>query len=201
MVALKKFAKFVLMEKKRISNNMSLKENYKKQVVPALMKEFGYKNINAVPTIKTITLNIGVGPGIKDAKFIEMAENTLRKISGQKPVHTKARKSIAGFKIREGNVVGMKVTIRGKRMWDFLDKLVNISFPRIRDFRGLSTNSFDGNGNVSIGFKEHMAFPEISSEEIEATHGIQVTILTSAKSDKEARSLTTLLNFPFKKDE
>ncbi len=179
---------------------MVLKETYKKTVVPKLIEEFGYKNINAVPTVNTVSLNIGVGPGIKDAKFLETAQNTLRRITGQKPVTTKARKSIAGFKIREGNVVGIKVTLRGKRMWDFLEKLIYISLPRVRDFRGLSAKSFDGQGNYSIGFKEQMAFPEIAVEEMELTHGVQVTISTSAKTDNEARALLTALRLPLKKE-
>jgi len=179
---------------------MALKEIYKKTTVPTLVEAFGYKNINAVPTITSVTLNIGIGPGIKDAKFLETAQNTLRRITGQKPVTTKARKSISGFKIREGNVVGVKVTLRGGRMWDFLEKLIYISLPRVRDFRGLSDKSFDGHGNYSIGFKEHMSFPEISSEEIELTHGVQVTISTTAKTDKEAQALLSALKFPLKKD-
>ncbi len=179
---------------------MSLKDSYKTSVVPELMKEFGYKNVNAVPVVNTVTLNIGVGPGMKDAKFLETAQNTLKRISGQRPVTTKARKSIAGFKIREGSVVGVMVTLRGKRMWDFLEKLIHVSLPRVRDFRGLSKKSFDGNGNYSIGFKEHMAFPEISTEEIEITHGIQVTIATSAKTDKEAEALLKHLRLPLKQD-
>ncbi|MCX6714543.1 MAG: 50S ribosomal protein L5 [Candidatus Uhrbacteria bacterium] len=179
---------------------MSLKDSYKTSVVPELMKEFGYKNVNAVPVVNTVTLNIGVGPGMKDAKFLETTQNTLKRITGQRPVSTKARKSIAGFKIREGSVVGVMVTLRGKRMWDFLEKLINVSLPRVRDFRGLSPKSFDGNGNYSIGFKEHMAFPEISSEEIEITHGIQVTIATSAKTDKEAEALLKHLRLPLKQD-
>ncbi len=179
---------------------MSLKETYKTTVIPELMKEFGYKNVNAVPIVQTITLNIGIGPGIKDAKFLETAQNTLKRITGQRPVTTKARKAIAGFKIRQGNVVGVMVTLRGKRMWDFLEKLIYISLPRVRDFRGLAPSSFDGNGNYSIGFKEHMAFPEISSEEMELTHGVQVTISTSAKTDSEAKALLTHLRLPLKKD-
>lgn len=179
---------------------MSLKDSYKTSIAPELMKEFGYKNVNAVPVVNAVTLNIGIGPGMKDAKFIETAQNTLKRITGQRSVTTKARMSIAGFKIREGSIVGLMVTLRGKRMWDFLEKLVKISLPRVRDFRGLSTKSFDGHGNYSIGFKEHMAFPEISSEEIELTHGIQVTIGTSAKTDKEAQALLTRLGFPLKQD-
>ncbi len=178
---------------------MSLKETYNTTIVPKLVEEFGYKNVNAVPTIKTVTLNIGLGSGLKDAKFLETAQNTLTRISGQKPVSTKARKSIAGFKIREGNVVGMKVTLRGPRMWSFLEKLITITLPRVRDFRGLSKKAFDGQGNYSMGLKEHTAFPEIRSDEIELIHGLQVTISSSAKTDDEARSLLTHLGLPLKK--
>lgn len=178
---------------------MSLKETYNSTIIPKLKEEFGYKNINAVPTLKTVTLNIGLGSGLKDAKFLETAQNTLVRISGQKPVSTKARKSIAGFKIREGNVVGMKVTLRGPRMWEFMDRLISVSLPRVRDFRGLSNKAFDGKGNYSIGLKEHTAFPEIRSDEIELIHGLQVTIATSAKTDDEARSLLKHLGLPLKK--
>ena len=178
---------------------MAFKAFYRQEVVPKLTEEFGFENINAVPTIKSITLNVGLGSGLKDAKFIETAENTLTRISGQKPVMTKARKSIAGFKIREGNVVGMKVTLRGERMWNFLEKLIKVSLPRVRDFRGLSPNAFDGQGNYSMGFKEHMAFPEIRSDEIEQVHGLQVTIATTATNDDQARSLLTHLGLPLKK--
>src|SRR3989339_629886 len=168
------------------------------QVFPEIKEEFGYTNINAVPTVKSVTLNIGLGPGLKDAKFLETAEKTLTRISGQKPVSTKSRKSIAGFKIREGLVVGMKVTLRGTRMWHFLEKLLRVALPRVRDFRGLSTKAFDGRGNYSIGFKEHIAFPEISSDEIEVIHGLQVTISTSAKTDEEAAQLLSHLGLPIK---
>lgn len=179
---------------------MSFKTFYKTDVVPKLKENFGYKNINAVPTVNSITLNIGLGPGLKDAKFLEVAEKTMTRISGQKPVSTKARKSISGFKIRENMVVGMKVTMRGRRMWDFLEKLVKVSLPRVRDFRGLSDKSFDGHGNYSLGFKEHIAFPEIRSDEIELVHGLQVTIATSAKNNKEAKALLANLGFPFKNE-
>lgn len=178
---------------------MAFQSFYKEEVLPKLKEELGYKNIHAVPTITSITLNIGLGSGAKDAKLIETAERTLTRISGQKPVSTKARKSISGFKIREGNVVGMKVTLRGKRMWDFLEKLIKVSLPRVRDFRGLSANAFDGQGNYSIGLKEHMAFPEIRSDEIELVHGLQVTIATSATNDKDSKSLLTHLGLPLKK--
>ncbi len=177
---------------------MSLREDYQKDVVAKLKEEFGYKNIHAVPTIKAVTLNIGLGPGLKDAKFLETAEKTLIRITGQKPVSTKSRMSIAGFKIREGLVVGMKVTMRGKRMWHFVEKLLRVTLPRVRDFRGLSEKAFDGRGNYSIGFKEHIAFPEISSDEIEVIHGLQVTINTSAKTNKEAARLLAHLGLPLK---
>lgn len=178
---------------------MALKEFYKKDVIPKLKESFGYKNVNAVPTVASVVLNIGLGPGLKDAKFLETAEKTLIRISGQKPVKTKARISISTFKIREGMVVGTKVTLRGKRMWNFLDKLFHISLPRVRDFRGLSAKSFDGRGNYSIGFKEHVCFPEIPSDEIELLHGLQVTIATTAKTNEEAAALLTHLGLPLKK--
>jgi large subunit ribosomal protein L5 len=179
---------------------MSFQSFYKTEVVPKLQKEFGYKNINAVPTIKSISLNIGLGPGLKDAKFLETAEKTLIRISGQKPVSTKSRKSISGFKIREGMVVGMKVTLRGRMMWDFLGKLIWVSLPRVRDFRGLSPKAFDGRGNYSIGFKEHIAFPEIRSDEIEVIHGLQVTIATTAKNDEEAKALLKGIGLPLRSE-
>lgn len=179
---------------------MAFQSFYKTQVIPKLQTEFGYKNIHAVPTVKAVTLNVGISAGIKDAKYIETAEKTLARISGQKPVTTKARKSISTFKIRQGMVVGLKVTLRGKRMWDFLEKLIKISLPRVRDFRGLSDKAFDGQGNYSIGFKEHIAFPEIRSDEIEVIHGLQVTIATSAKTNQEAKALLVRLGLPLKKD-
>jgi len=178
---------------------MALKEFYKSDVVPKLKKEFSYQNVMQVPTIKKIILNVGLGKGLKDAKYLETAENTLQRITGQQPVKTKARKSIAAFKIREGNIIGMKVTLRGQRMWDFLEKLLKVSLPRVRDFRGLSPKSFDGHGNYSIGLTEHVAFPEIRSDEIETIHGLQVIINTSANTDKEGLSLLKYLGLPLKK--
>jgi len=177
---------------------MAFKEYYKKEVIPKLRKDFGYTNIHAVPVVKYVTVNIGLGAGLKDSKFLETTEQTLCRVTGQKPVKTKARKSISGFKIREGMVVGEKVTLRGPRMWDFLERLVKVTCPRIRDFQGLSLKSFDGRGNYSIGFKEHIAFPEIRSDEIELIHGLQVTIGTSAKTNKEAEALLRHLGFPLK---
>jgi large subunit ribosomal protein L5 len=178
---------------------MAFQNFYKTEVVPKLKEEFGYKNVHAIPTIESITLNIGLGTGMKDSKYVETAERTLRRISGQKPVSTKAKKSISGFKIREGSIIGMKVTLHGNRMWDFLEKLIKVSLPRVRDFRGLSPKAFDGRGNYSIGLKEHTAFPEINSDEIELIHGLQVTIATSANDDKAGKALLTHLGLPLKK--
>ena len=179
---------------------MAFQDVYKKEIVPQLKEEFGYANIHAVPTLKSVTVNVGLGKGLKDAKYLETVEDTLTRITGQKPVFTKARKSIAGFKIREGNVIGMMVTLRGKRMWDFVEKLIQVSLPRVRDFRGLPPKAFDGQGNYSIGLKEHMAFPEISSDEIDVIHGLQITIATSATTDKEGKALLTKLGLPLKKE-
>jgi len=180
---------------------MSLQTFYKETVAPKLVQELGLKNALAVPKITKVTLNVGLGQGVKEAKYIETAEATLRRITGQQPIKTKARISISNFKIRKGMVIGMKVTVRGQRMWDFLDKLVNITLPRVRDFRGISETAFDGNGNYSIGFREHMSFPEIRPDEIEVIHGLQVTISTTAKNPGEGKALLAALGFPFKKDE
>jgi large subunit ribosomal protein L5 len=180
---------------------MSLRETYNATAVPKLMQEFGYKNVNAVPKIQKVTLNIGLGKGLKDAKFLETAEDTLKRITGQTPVKTKARKSISTFKIREGMVIGLKVTLRGRRMWDFLEKLVKVAIPRIRDFRGLPPTGFDGSGNYTLGFPEHTAFPEIRTDEIEVVHGLQVTIGMSTKSPAEGMILLKALGFPFKEEE
>jgi len=179
---------------------MALKAFYNSTVVPMLKSEFGYKNVHQIPSLTQVMLNIGLGKGLKDAKYLETAERTLRRISGQQPVKTKARKSISAFKIRKDMVVGMKVTLRGKRLWDFVEKLISVSLPRSRDFRGLSKKSFDGRGNYSIGFAENIVFPEIRTDEIEVTHGLQVTIGTSAKSDAEGLSLLKALGFPFREE-
>ena len=176
-----------------------LQEQYRKKVVPALQEEFGIKNVNAVPKIEKVTLNVGLGSGIKDSKYQEVVEDTLKRITGQKPVANKARISVAGFKIREGMNVGMKVTLRGKRMWDFIEKLVNVTFPRVSDFRGIGPKAIDKNGNFSYGFKEHVAFPEIRPDEIETIHGLEVNITTSATSYDQGMSLFKKLGFPFKK--
>lgn len=174
-------------------------DTYRNVVVPALKEQFGYKNLLAVPKIEKIVINVGTGPGLKDPKFNEVVEATLQRITGQRPVKTAAKKSISNFKIREGLVVGMVVTLRGKRMWDFLDKLINITLPRVRDFRGIDPKIIDKRGTMNLGFREHIAFPEIKSDEIEKIHGMQVTIVTTAHSYQEGLALFTNLGFPFRR--
>ncbi len=178
---------------------MNLKEKYNKEVVPKLKEKFGYKNNLAVPKMFKATINIGLGSGLKDSNYIELVEKNLTKISGQKPVSVKARKSISGFKIREGMIVGMMVTLRKDRMYDFIDKLINISLPRVRDFRGISPKGVDQGGNLSIGIKEHTIFPEIKMDDVERIHGLQVVISTTANNKEEGLEMFKLLGFPFKK--
>lgn len=180
-----------------MSQTIKLQEKYLKEVLPALEAEFHYKNRLASPKITKVIVHIGTGTGLKDAKFLETAEATLQRITGQRPVKTLAKKSIANFKIRKDMVIGLKVTLRGVRMWDFLTKLVSVALPRVRDFRGLSPKIVDRSGNVSIGFKEHVVFPEIKSDEIERLHGLEVVIDTTAKSNKEGLALLKALGFPF----
>ena len=175
-----------------------LTEKYQKEVIPALKEKFGYKNNLAVPKINRVVINVGTGPGLKDPKFNDVVEGTLIRIAGQRPVKTTAKKSISNFKIRQGLVVGMMVTLRGKRMYDFVDKLINITLPRVRDFRGLETRSVDPQGNLNLGFKEHIAFPEIKSDEVEKIHGLQITLVTTAKTKEEGLELFKLLGFPFR---
>lgn len=177
----------------------TIQEQYKKAAVPALKEQFSFKNALEVPTITKVTINSGLSTK-RDPKFIETIVDTLTKISGQQPVITKARKSESGFKLREGMTVGAMVTLRGKRMWEFLDKLVNVSFPRIRDFRGIETSTVDAHGNFNFGFKEHIAFPEIDSDAIESLHGLQVTVTTTAETREEGLALFKALGFPFKKE-
>ncbi|CAG9295539.1 50S ribosomal protein L5 [Celerinatantimonas diazotrophica] len=176
-----------------------LHDLYKESVVPALLKEYGYKSIMQVPRIEKITLNMGVGEALNDKKLLENAVADLAAISGQKPLVTKARKSVAGFKIREGYPIGCKVTLRGERMWEFLERLISIAMPRIRDFRGVSTKSFDGRGNYSMGVREQIIFPEIDYDKVDKIRGLDVTITTSATSDEEGRALLAAFNFPFRK--
>jgi large subunit ribosomal protein L5 len=175
-----------------------LKQFYTKEVVPALTKQFGYKNPMSVPKVTKVVLNMGVGEAVGDKKILDSAASDLTLISGQKVVVTKARKSIAGFKIREGWPIGCKVTLRGERMWEFLERLVSIAIPRIRDFRGLSPKSFDGRGNFAMGVSEQIIFPEIEYDKIDKLRGLDITITTNAKNDEEGRALLAALNFPFR---
>jgi len=176
-----------------------LHDFYKDTVVADLQTKFGYKSIMQVPRIEKITLNMGVGEAITDKKVLDHATNDLTAISGQKPQITKARKSVAGFKIREGYPIGAKVTLRGERMWEFLERLISISIPRIRDFRGLNPKSFDGRGNYSMGVREQIIFPEIDYDKIDKIRGMDITIGTTASSDEEGHALLAAFNFPFKK--
>ncbi len=175
-----------------------LKEVYKKEVVPALTAQFGYKSAMQVPRISKIVLNMGVGEAIADKKILENAVGDLQKISGQKPVITKAKKSIAVWKIRTGYPIGCMVTLRQQRMYEFLDRLVSIALPRVRDFRGVSGRSFDGRGNFNMGVKEQIIFPEIEYDKIDALRGMNITIATTAKTDAEAKALLAAFKFPFK---
>ena len=175
-----------------------LKEFYKDQVVPRLQEQFQYSSVMAVPRLEKITLNMGVGEAVSDKRVLEHAVNDLALIAGQKPVVTVARKSIAGFKIREGWPIGCKVTLRRERMYEFLDRLINIAIPRIRDFRGLSSKSFDGRGNYSMGIREQIVFPEIDFDKIDAIRGLDITITTTAETDEEGRALLSAFNFPFR---
>ena len=175
-----------------------LQDHYKEKVVPQLMEKFGYKSSMEVPRIEKITLNMGVGEATGDKKIMEFAVGDMEKIAGQKAIVTRARKSVAGFKIRDGWPIGCKVTLRRDRMYEFLDRLINIAMPRIRDFRGVSGKSFDGRGNYSMGVKEQIIFPEIEYEKVDALRGMDITITTSAKSDEEGRALLDGFNFPFK---
>ncbi len=177
-----------------------LKEKYRKEVIPALMKLCGYKNIMQVPRLDKIVLNIGVGEAIQNAKALESAERDLVAISGQHPVTTRAKKSIASFRLRTGMPIGLKVTLRGKRMYDFFDKLVNAVLPRIREFQGVPRNSLDGRGNYSLGFKEQVVFPEIDYDKIDKVRGLEVSIITTARTDEEGRHLLELLGMPFVRD-
>lgn len=175
-----------------------LQEHYQKAVVPTLMQKFGYKNVMQVPRITKITLNMGVGEAMTDKKVIDNAASDLALISGQKPEIRRARKSVAAFKVRQNWPIGARVTLRGARMYEFLDRLINVAIPRIRDFRGLPSRSFDGNGNYSLGIKEQIIFPEIDFDKVDAIRGLDVTIVTSAKTDNEAKALLEGFQFPIR---
>jgi large subunit ribosomal protein L5 len=177
-----------------------LKEIDKKQVVPALMKEFSYKNVMAVPQIKKIVVNMGVGEAIANAKILDVASAEVAAITGQKPVITRAKKSIASFKLREGMPIGVSVTLRGDVMYEFFDRLCNIALPRVRDFKGVSTKSFDGRGNYTLGLRDQLVFPEIDYAKVDKIRGMNITVVTSAKTDNEARSLMKHLGLPFRQN-
>lgn len=176
-----------------------LKEKYTQEIVPAMMKKFNYKNIMQVPKIEKVVINMGVGDAVQNAKLLDAAVNDLTLIAGQKPVITRAKKSISGFKLREGMPIGAKVTLRGDRMYYFLDKLFNVALPRVRDFRGVSTKGFDGRGNYTLGLKEQLIFPEIEYDKVDKIRGMDVVIVTTAKTDEEARELLNELGMPFRK--
>ena len=178
-----------------------MQERYKKEVIPALRKAFDYKNIMQVPRIDKIVLNIGLGSEQDNAKALEAAMGDMTTIAGQKPVMTKARKSIANFKLREGRIIGTKVTLRGDKMWAFLDRLLNTALPRVRDFRGVSPDAFDGRGNYTLGLRDQLIFPEIEYDKIDKLRGMEVTIVTTANSDDHARLMLELMGMPFKKEE
>ena len=175
-----------------------LQEKYLKEVVPAMTEKFGYKNIMQLPKIEKVIINMGVGEAVADKKVLEHAVSDMTKIAGQKPVVTKSRKSIAGFKIRDGYPIGCMVTLRGPRMFEFLDRLVTVALPRVRDFRGVSGKGFDGRGNYNMGVKEQIIFPEIEYDKIDALRGMNISVTTTAKTDEEARALLGAFKFPFK---
>ncbi len=176
-----------------------LKEMYKNEIIDAMIKKFGYKNVMEVPKLDKIVVNMGVGEAKENAKVLEMAVSDMETITGQKAVVTKAKKSVANFKIREGQSIGCKTTLRGDKMYEFLDRLVNLALPRVRDFRGVNPNSFDGRGNYALGIKEQIIFPEIEYDKIDKVRGMDVIFVTTAKTDEEARELLRLFNMPFAK--
>jgi len=174
-----------------------LKDKYQNDVIPAMMEKFGYKNKMQVPKMEKIVINIGLGEALQNSKAVDAAVNDLMAITGQKPVVTKAKKSVAGFRVRQGANIGVKVTLRGDRMYEFMDKFVNIVLPRVRDFRGVSPKSFDGRGNYSVGLREQLIFPEIEYDKVDKVRGMEVTFVTTATTDEEARELLRLMGMPF----
>ncbi len=177
---------------------MGLKERYRQEIVPQMVKKYNYKNVMQVPTLEKVVVNMGVGEAIQNPKSLEAAVNDMTTITGQRPVVTKARKSIAAFKLREGMKIGCKVTLRGNRMYDFIDKLVGVVLPRVRDFRGVSPKSFDGRGNYTLGLREQVIFPEIDYDKIDKARGMDIVVVTTAKTDEEARDLLRLVGMPFR---
>ena len=178
-----------------------LKERYDKEVAPALKKEFGYPNVMAIPKIEKIVVNMGLGEATQNAKIVDTGADEVARITGQKPVATRAKKSIAQFKVRQGMPIGSMVTLRGDRMWDFLDRLISVALPRVRDFRGVSAKGFDGRGNYTLGLKDQLLFPEIDYMKVDKARGMNISVVTTAKSDEESRKLLQLLGMPFRRDE
>ncbi len=176
-----------------------LKERYRNEILPALMSEFGYRNVMQVPRVEKVTVNVGLGEAVQNAKALDAASADVAAITGQKPVITRAKKSIANFKLRAGMPIGATTTVRGTRMWEFLDRMINAALPRIRDFQGVSPNSFDGRGNFSLGIREQVIFPEIEYDKVDRIRGLQVTVCTTAKTDEEGKRLLELLGMPFAK--
>ena len=177
-----------------------LKQRYRDEIAPALIREFGYRNVMQAPRVEKVVLNIGLGEALQDAKALDAASEDLATITGQKPVITRAKRSIANFKIREGNPIGLMVTVRGDHMWEFLDRLLNAALPRIRDFRGVSPKAFDGRGNFSLGIREQLIFPEIEYDKVDRVRGLQINIITTAGSDEEGTRLLELLGMPFSRN-
>ena len=177
-----------------------MQERYNQEIAPSLFKSFGFRNVMQVPRIQKVVVNIGLGEALDNPKALESAVSDLMQITGQKPVTTKARKSIANFKLREGHKIGVKVTLRGERMWSFLDRLMNVALPRVRDFRGISPDAFDGRGNYTLGLREQLVFPEIEYDKIDKLRGLEITIVTTARNDDEARKMLGMLGMPFRKD-
>ena len=175
-----------------------LKERYAKEVIPALKKEFGYDNVMAIPKVKKIVVNMGLGEATQNAKLVDVGVDELGKITGQKPVVTRAKKSIAQFKVRQGMPIGTMVTLRGERMWEFLDRLIAVALPRVRDFRGVSPRGFDGRGNYTLGLKDQLLFPEIDYMKVDKARGMNISVVTTAKTDEESRKLLQLLGMPFR---
>jgi large subunit ribosomal protein L5 len=176
-----------------------LREKYQNEIVPSLVEKFNYSSVMAVPKVEKIVVNMGVGDAVSNAKALDKAVEELTQITGQKPLITKAKKSIAGFKLREGMPIGAKVTLRGERMYEFLDKLVSVSLPRVRDFRGISKKAFDGRGNYTLGVKEQLIFPEVDYDKVDKVRGMDIVVVTTANTDEEARELLTLMGMPFQK--
>jgi len=176
-----------------------LKMRYREEVVPAMMQEFNYRNVMEVPRLSKVVVNVGVGEALTDAKALDHTVQDMATITGQRPIVTKAKKSVAGFKLREGRSIGVKVTLRGHRMWDFFDRLTNVALPRVRDFRGVSPDAFDGRGNYTLGLREQLLWPEIDYDQIDKIRGMEVSIVTTAKTDEEGRQLLALLGMPFQR--